>query len=383
MMSVLNDKKIKKPNIGILTFTISEAGNIPLSNLIDILDSLTKDIYLVTGNGGHTSFKEDKRVHASYMIKHERGTNAFIRIIRYVYTQLKISYLLARIAKSVDMWIFFIGGDTLVFPMITARLLRKKVVLAFAGSSILTEKFKNGNLSSALEFLSDINCTLSDKIIVYSSNLIREWNLEKYRNKISIAHEHFLNFDILKIKKKLDERNKIVGYIGRLSGEKGVMNFIDAIPEIIKERDDLGFLIGGDGQLQDKIETYISKENLNAKVKLAGWISYDELPDYLNELQLLVLPSYTEGLPNIMLEAMACGTPVLATPVGSIPDVIKNGKTGFIMRNNSPECIAENVERALNHQNLDVIVKNARELVEKEFIYEAAVMRYRKILEEI
>ena len=80
---------------------------------------------------------------------------------------------------------------------------------------------------------------------------------------------------------------------------------------------------------------------------------------------------------------MACGTPVLATPVGGVPGVIKDGETGFIMENNSPECIAKNVMRALEHPNLDKIIKNARELVEKEFTYEAAVERYRMILEEV
>ena len=80
---------------------------------------------------------------------------------------------------------------------------------------------------------------------------------------------------------------------------------------------------------------------------------------------------------------MACGTPVLATPVGGVPDVIKDDETGFIIEDNSPECIAENVERALNSPDLDKIVKNARELVEKEFTYEAAVERYREILENI
>ena len=86
---------------------------------------------------------------------------------------------------------------------------------------------------------------------------------------------------------------------------------------------------------------------------------------------------------TITLEAMACGTPVLATPVGGVPDVIKDGETGFIMENNSPECIAENVERVLNYPCLNEIVKNARELVKKEFTYEAAVGRYRKILENV
>ena len=62
---------------------------------------------------------------------------------------------------------------------------------------------------------------------------------------------------------------------------------------------------------------------------------------------------------------MACGTPVLGTPVGLMSDMINDGETGFIMENNSPECIAENIIRALNHPNLEQIAQNARELVER------------------
>ena len=72
-----------KTNVGILTFPISEAGNIPLSNLVDILEPLSNIFYLVTGNEGYTFFKDDKRIHA-YGVKHERGTNTFTRIIKYI-----------------------------------------------------------------------------------------------------------------------------------------------------------------------------------------------------------------------------------------------------------------------------------------------------------
>ena len=373
---------MKKSNIGILTFPISKTGCIPTSNFVDILYLLSNDLHLITGNDGYVFFKDDKRIHA-YGIKHETGGNIITRVTNFIYTQLRISYLLARITRNIDIWIFFIGGDTLVLPMLTAKLLRKKVVLAFAGSSIQTLLSSEGNLFRPVKILSKINCTLSKRIIVYSESLIKEWNLGKYRNKIYIAHKHFLDFDTFKIKNKFNERANLVGYIGRFSEEKGVLNFVKAITEISEKQNEIKFLVGGDGQLRNEIERYLEDLNLNEKVKLVGWIPHDELPDYLNELKLLVLPSYTEGLPNIMLEAMACGTPVLANPVGAIRDIIKNGENGFIMENNSPECIAETVIRALKHQNPDEIVKNARKLVEKEFTYEAAVESYRKILADL
>ena len=370
------DNKNKNLNIGVITSPIGDASKTPVSNLVNILLPISNNIYFITGNAGCDLFIENEKTH-TYGIQYKLGSNMFTKIVRYTYLQLRISCMLAKIAGNTDTWIFFIGANTLVLPVLTAKLLRKNVVLALPSSSLML-KFANDKFYKPVEIMERINLSISNKVILYSPNLIQEYDLEKYKNKISIAHEHFLDFDKFKTKKQLDERDNLVGYIGRLSEEKGMLGFVKAIP-LLKD-ENIKFLIGGDGQLQDEIEEYLVKENLNDNVKLTGWIPHDELPEYLNELKLLVLPSYTEGLPNIMLEAMACGTPVLATPVGAIPDVIKDRKTGFILENNSPKCIAETVVRVLNYPNLDEIAKNARELVEREFTYEAAVERYKAIL---
>ena len=372
---------MKKPNIGIVTVPIIEAANIPLSNLIEIVYPLSNNLYLITGNDGYTFFKEDERIHV-YGIRHEKGKNIITMVAKHIYAQLKISYILFKLRGGIDFYIFFFGEDRLVLPMLTVKLLDKEAKIISA-SPDHTIKFAKDIPHRILKHLVHINRSLSNRILLYSENLINEWDMEKYKNKILIAHRHFLDFNKFKIKKQLDERDNLVGYIGRLSEEKGVLNFVKAISEILKGRDEIKFLIGGDGELRDEIERFLDEENLNERVKLVGWIPHDKLPDYLNKLKLVVLPSYTEGLPNIMLEAMACGTPVLAMSVGGIPEVIEDGNTGFILENNSPECIAKNVIRVLNYQNLDKIVENARRLVEKEFTYAAAAGRYRKILEDI
>ncbi|MDI6867740.1 glycosyltransferase family 4 protein [Methanoculleus sp.] len=244
-------------------------------------------------------------------------------------------------------------------------------------------KHQQEPLTPIIVFFAKANCILADRIILYSPNFITDWHLEPYRHKILIAHRHFLDFETFTVTTPLPDRPPLIGYIGRLSGEKGVQHFANALPAILNDRQDLRVLIGGDGPSRDSIAATLQEEGLTARVDLPGWIPHDDLPPYLNQLRLLVLPSYTEGLPNIMLEAMACGTPVLATPVGAIPDVIIDGKTGFIMENNSPECIAENVVRVLEHPELEEIAEAGRRFVEEEFTFEKAVENWKRVLQEI
>ena len=367
-------------HIGVVAFPGSEKSLIPLANLVDVLCPLVSNLYLITGGAGRSFFAENKNVYL-YGVEHSARARAiFTRAINYVWTQSRISRQIMKLARNVDFWIFFIGGEGLVLPILASRLLRKGVVIASAGSGLKVAQAQRDPLAGVLALLQSTTYRLSDRIIMYSEKLIEEHGLQKYRNKICIAHEHFIDFSVFKITKRLEEREGRVGYIGSLSKSKGVPNFIEAIPRVLEEEGNLEFLIGGSGQLQGEIELNLENMNLNREVKIIGWIPHNKLPKHMNGLKLLVLPSYTEGLPNIILEAMACGTPVLATAVGAIPDVIKDGDTGFIMEDNSPECIARNIIRALNYPNLEEITKNARILVEQKYTYEVVAARYRSIL---
>lgn len=373
--------KIKLQNIGIITKPLGKGGLIPLSNLVDIIYSFSDSICIITGGEGTNLVKGNDPNIIVLGTKYSTRSNAILKILNHIYTELSVFISLVESSKRISIWIFFLDSHSLLLPVLAAKLLRKKAVFLLPASIKGTAKAHRGILFKLFAYPEVITLKLSDRIIVYSPNLIKVWDLDRYSNKISIAHEHFLDFGKFNIVKKLSERENLVGFVGRLSEEKGALNFARAILILSKNINSIEFTIGGDGQLRGEIEEILSDNNL--KGKFIGWIPHDRLTGHLNQLKLLVLPSYSEGLPNIILEAMACGTPVLSTAVGAIPDIIKDSETGFIMENNTPDCIASNIIRALEHHELGDVAQRARTLVECEFTYDKSVDRWGSILKEI
>jgi glycosyltransferase involved in cell wall biosynthesis len=373
----------KKPrSIGIVTKPIVQAAFTPLSNLFNIVQSLSAATYVITGAAGMNLPSDEKANTYIVEIPYKYRTNLYIRAFFHFLMQIRISWKIIKLRNKVDSWIYFLDSQALLLPVLTTKLLRKKIIFALA-ASLKSDKARTTSLNKILIYSEDFTNRFADKIVVYSPNIVSQWSLEKYKRKIGFAHEHYIDSTKFGISKSLKDRDNLVGYVGRLSEEKGILNFVKSIPEVFGKRHDLDFLIAGDGHLRSKIEKDLSENNLLTKVKLTGWVAHENLPQIFNELKLIVLPSDTEGLPNIMLEAMACGTPVLATQVGAIPDFVKDGITGFVMENNSPECIAKNITRALSHPNLEQIAKAGRKLIEEEFTRDKAIAKYHAVLKEL
>jgi glycosyltransferase involved in cell wall biosynthesis len=387
-----HNSKLTIKNVAIVVPTFKNpcdvAPQLRVVRFASVLAALAKEIFIVTGNFYASVPSENIRViNVKAPRAKSRGESLLSQAIRFLAAQFTLSTAIVRLSskstRNLHLACFF-SGEALLMPVITCKFLGIKVVLILRGSLEREMEIQRNPLHKPLGYLKKFSLILSDKIIVGSSRLTEEWTLGRYRNKISIAPypESALFTDSGKFRPTtpLVRRANVIGYVGRLSREKGILNFIQAMPRLFKKRSDLKALIVGDGELQDEIEQYVKESNLNDKVKLVGRVSPNEVPRYLNELKLLVIASYSEGFPSALLEAMACGTPVLATPVGAITDVIADSETGFIMEDNSPECIVSNVTRALKHPNLEKIAQNASTLMEREFTYQAAVERYRDIL---
>ena len=88
-------------------------------------------------------------------------------------------------------------------------------------------------------------------------------------------------------------------------------------------------------------------------------------------------------MPITALEAMACGCIVVTTPAGSLPEIIKDGRTGFVLESNSAHHIADGIARALSHHNLDSIAQNAQNLIKKEYACEVVMERCRLALSRL
>ncbi len=147
----------------------------------------------------------------------------------------------------------------------------------------------------------------------------------------------------------LNENEKYLLYVGRLSDEKGISYLLSAILKI-KKSGNLTFktIIVGDGDKYNDVVSYIKENKLDNDIILAGLQPHEKIPMWMSCVDMLVLPSIREGMPNVILEAHAMGLPTIATDVGGIPDMISDGVNGFIIQKQNSDLLADAISNAFS-----------------------------------
>ena len=176
---------------------------------------------------------------------------------------------------------------------------------------------------------------------------------------------------------------RLVGAIGSLTGEKGIDVLLRAWPRVLDEYPDLHLCILGDGPLRACLEHMAREPALQARVYFAG--NLDDVRPWLGSFEILLLPSRREGLPTVVLEAMAMGRPVVASGIGGVPEVVIAGRTGALVPPENPAALAAAVGELLQDASRRHEWGRAgQERVEKEFGLEMMIreleQRYETLL---
>ncbi len=174
----------------------------------------------------------------------------------------------------------------------------------------------------------------------------------------------------------------VIGAAGRLSPEKGFGTLVAAAAEVARTENDVGLVLFGDGVLRQTLRAQVAALGLKDRFILAG--HHSDLDRYLPFFDVVVLPSFTEGLPNVALEASAAGVPIVATAVGGTPEVVAGGSTGLLVPPGDPTAMAKAIRTLLASEPLRRgYGERGRQRVEERFTFAAQAEQYRRLFDEL
>jgi glycosyltransferase involved in cell wall biosynthesis len=218
----------------------------------------------------------------------------------------------------------------------------------------------------------------SDKVIARSKEMKRVLERLGVSNKkivvigAGVDTNLFHSIDKNKAREKLElpVDKHIILYVGRLHEMKGVK----LIYECAERMPVSLFVMVGDGTVRTDVKNCI----------FVGEKRYEEIPSWISAADILVLPSYSEGLPNIVMEALSCGTPVIVTDVGGCPEVVKDGKTGFVMPVGDVEALIDRIKYLLGNEGLrEKMGKLGREDMVKRYEREKVIGELKEVYESL
>ena len=174
-------------------------------------------------------------------------------------------------------------------------------------------------------------------------------------------------------------------FLGRLGARKGVYDLLAAVAQVRQARPDtpLQVLLAGDGE-EAEVQQLIDQQNLQAQVTVLGWVGDADKPALFRRAATLVLPSYHEGLPMALLEAMAAGLVVVSTHVGGIPELVEEGVNGFLLQPGDVTGLAQHLQRLMEQPDLvrEIAARN-REKIQQHYNLPTLNQHLRTLYQEL
>lgn len=252
-----------------------------------------------------------------------------------------------------------------VAAVLTKWLYRKKLIIrcGYEWLSIL-ENQGSTYLKRRVVYLIEKIAYKTANTIILTSQKDKEYVELKFKipsSRIKIV-PNYIDTDLFKPVNIKREENRI-GFVGRLEEVKNLFNLIGAVSDL-----PIKLIIFGSGSLGEKLENYTRQKKAN--VEFRGNIPNDKLPEELNKLQIFILPSYYEGCPKVLLEAMSCGLPCIGTNVEGIQEIIKHKENGYLCETDAIS-IRKAILVVLNNKKLrEKLSKNARKTIVNNFSLE-------------
>ncbi len=210
-----------------------------------------------------------------------------------------------------------------------------------------------------------------------------------------IKHEYYSSLNNIEVtgngvdknkfyfKQSKNTTKKYILFVGRLDKEKGIYDLIETA-KFFSDQHNISFLVVGKGREKKKIIKKIKKNNLSEKIELLGQLKQEDLIDIYHKSSIFVLPSYHEGLPSVLLEAMSCGVPVIATDVRGNNDLIFHGINGLLVPPHKPKILAKKISYLLNNHKIQNELKfNARETIDKKYNWDDISNKYIEMYNKI
>lgn len=242
-----------------------------------------------------------------------------------------------------------------LIAIMVKKLLKRPIILTIRGADMeLARKYHllkrlTCFVIENVSFVTTVNQTFKKVLIQFG---IPPEKIKVTRSGIDIVKFRPIDQQKAKMHCKLPLDRKIVLFVGSLIERKGVSYLIDAIPEIIANRDDVLFVIVGDGEQCNKLIRKAKRNGVADYVRFVGAKKFYEMPLWYNAGDLFVLPSLSEGTANVCYEALSCGIPVIATDVGGTSELIRSGENGILIESGNHSAISKSVLLLLEDEKM-------------------------------